>query len=432
MDMIITNSTPDLYYFEQLIAFLMSIKINSPKHINMVKVFLANYPKDLEEKLKKTFREVSFENNNLSMVDSRGFGTIIDRAFRVKECLKKYKENVLWLDTDIIIRGDLTKLLEVDSKQLKILYRKKNNERNRINAGVFNIGYSDITYNFISEWYERIKVNKKWGDGQLEFWRTFVKYLENIKLIDITLKYNSVGNFNDEYIVWHCKKGHFDRSKYQIEYKKYLQIARDYIEGIEMDKDYIILNSEITKKILESQTQIDLNKIMTKRHIPIVNIVSKYSDKSLPLLDVGAREGNLLKLLFKNDFKDLYGIDISNEAITKLKERGFNCSIEDAQKFDLKKKFGTIIISHVLEHCPEPAKVLNNIYDHLLDNGLLYVEVPRQPKIDMPTKAGHYLHYDELNDLISLFDINKWKLLYCLYERGEKKGVIKTLFKKLS
>jgi len=232
--MIITNSTPDKYYYNQLIAFLMSIKINSPKHLNLIIVFLANYPIDLELRLRKAFTEVTFENNPLKMKDSRGFALIIDRAFRVKECLNKYKEPVTWIDTDIIIRDDISELLNVGAKQLKILYRKGTPERVRINAGVFTIGYSVITHKFISDWYNKIKIGHKWGDGQLVFWRIFKKYMQKkqIKMIDLSLKFNSTGKFNDEYVIWHCKKGHFDREKYQVEYQDYLAKAKRYMKDI--------------------------------------------------------------------------------------------------------------------------------------------------------------------------------------------------------
>ena len=230
---IITNSTPDEYYFNQLIAFLMSIKINSPKHMELIKVFLSNYPKKLEMKLKIAFEEIEFKNNPLKMIDSRGFGVIVDRAIRVRECFDKYKDAVVWLDTDILIRGDLSEFLKIKPKQLKILYRKGSPEHVRINAGVFNIGYSKETYNFICDWYNRIKVNKRWGQGQLEFWRAYKKgYKKKIEMIELPLKYNSAGKFNDKYIIWHCKKGHFNRVKYQVEYQKYLSLAKIYVRGM--------------------------------------------------------------------------------------------------------------------------------------------------------------------------------------------------------
>lgn len=196
-------------------------------------------------------------------------------------------------------------------------------------------------------------------------------------------------------------------------------------------KKYAEDNTKITKRLLDTQNQSELNKIKVKRHIPIVKIVSKYADKNLPLLDIGSREGNLLKLLSRDGFKNLSGADISEHAIKLLKEKGFDGKVVDAQNFNLKKKFNTIILSHILEHCPNANKVLNNIYNHLVVDGILYVEVPRQPKIPMPTKAGHYHHYDELVEFLSLFDLSKWKLLYSMYIRGDNKGSIKTVFKKL-
>ena len=196
-------------------------------------------------------------------------------------------------------------------------------------------------------------------------------------------------------------------------------------------KDYIKINSKITKKLLDTQGQSEKNKIKVKRHMPILKIVSKYADKNLPLLDVGAREGNLLKLLSKDGFKNLSGVDISEDAVKLLKEKGFPGEVIDAQNFNLKKKFNTIILSHVLEHCPNANKVLTNIYNHLVIGGILYVEVPRQPKIPMPTKAGHYHHYDELIEFLSLFDLSKWQLLFSQYSRGDNKGRIKCVFKKL-
>jgi 2-polyprenyl-3-methyl-5-hydroxy-6-metoxy-1,4-benzoquinol methylase len=198
-----------------------------------------------------------------------------------------------------------------------------------------------------------------------------------------------------------------------------------------MVKEYIGVNNKITEKLLQAQTQSEKDKIKKKRHIPITNIVSKYANKSLPLLDIGAREGNLLKLLKENGFKILVGVDSSEEALKLLREKGFQGINIDAQNFDLKRKFNTVIMSHVLEHCPNGQKVVDNAYNHLEDNGILYVEVPRQPKIPMPTKAGHYYHYDELVEFLSLFDLKKWRLLFANYERGGNKGNIKAVFRKV-
>lgn len=198
-------------------------------------------------------------------------------------------------------------------------------------------------------------------------------------------------------------------------------------------KDYANANIKITKRLLDTQGKSEKTKIKMKRHTPIAKIVSKYANKNkdLPLLDVGSREGNLLKLLSENGFKNLCGVDISEDAIKLLRQKGFVGRVLDIQNFDLKRLFNTIILSHVLEHCPNAKRVLENIYKHAAEGAILYVEVPRQPKIPMPTKAGHYHHYDELTEFLDLFSRERWKLLYANYERGGNKGVIKTVFRRL-
>lgn len=231
--MIITNSTADDYYFEQLIAFITSIKLNSPKHLDKMIVFLANYPDKKEKSLKNAFPEITFENNKLKMIDERGFAMIIDRAYRVFSCLEKFKENVTWMDTDVIVRGDLSGLVNIKPKQFKILFRKGQPERIRINAGIFNIGYSQICCNFMKDWYQGCLLNKKWGNGQLELWRSYKRFSKKIELIDITKKFNSVGrHFEKEYIIWHCKMAHFDNPTYQEEYQVYLKEAKKIIDGV--------------------------------------------------------------------------------------------------------------------------------------------------------------------------------------------------------
>jgi len=226
--MIITNASSDDFYFNQLLVLLTSLKINSPNHI--IHVFLANYPKDKEKMLRKKFENFIFENRKLKMVDKRGFSFIQFRAQLIKECFEKYKESVAWIDTDVIVRKDLSEFLNVKPKQLKILYRGDNvPEKVKINAGIFNIGYSEETYNFICDWYERIKINAKWGMGQLEFWRTYKKYRDKIKLIKMDGKFNDLGGldrpnaFANDSVMWHCKKCHFDDPKFQKEFQYYLK-----------------------------------------------------------------------------------------------------------------------------------------------------------------------------------------------------------------
>lgn len=190
--------------------------------------------------------------------------------------------------------------------------------------------------------------------------------------------------------------------------------------------DYKEENIKKTEElILERMVTGNLAK---KRHENIANLVSKYANKNGSIFEIGVREGFLFDYLKEAGFNDLYGIDISPLAIKILHERGYKGHVADAQEgFNIYGKWDTIIISHCLEHVPEPNKVINNIYEALKINGILYIEVPIQPKEKVPTKWSHYYCFESYNELLSFFN-EKWNLIY-----NEKKPKnFKCIFEKVS
>lgn len=229
--MIITNSSPDTFYYDQLLVFLTSMSINSPKEV--VHVYLAKYPEDKINTLKKKFPSYIFDNRELKKIDDRGFSFILFRAELILECFSKYNDSVAWIDTDVIVRRDLNEFLSVTPQEFKILYRGDNKpDKVKINAGIFNIGCSIETHAFMLEWYERIQKNAKWGMGQLELWRAYKNHEDDVILCEMDEKYNDLGGsdrphaFSDESVMWHCKKAHFNHPKFQNEFKYYLDKGR--------------------------------------------------------------------------------------------------------------------------------------------------------------------------------------------------------------
>ena len=223
--------TSDKFYFDQLLAFLASLCINSPN--DNIHVFLANYSEQTVSKLKRSFGKFVFENRELKMIDDRGFSLILFRIELIKECFEKYKEPVAWIDTDVLVRGELDSFLEIEPQQLKILFRGDQNLRlgvdAPINAGIFNLGCSKETYEFVRDWYSGCIKNPVWGQGQKILWSTYEKHIKNIKLIKMSSKLNDIGGrdktnaFSSDSVMWHCKKNHFNNPKYQKEYQYYLK-----------------------------------------------------------------------------------------------------------------------------------------------------------------------------------------------------------------
>jgi len=106
---------------------------------------------------------------------------------------------------------------------------------------------------------------------------------------------------------------------------------------------------------------------LIKRFIPNENI---------KILDVGCASGGNLKSL--DPRHDLYGIDLSREAIKTAKERGLKkVFVADAENFPFKNnEFDLIICSDLLEHVKDDQIVLNEIYRVLKKDGKAIIGVP--------------------------------------------------------
>jgi SAM-dependent methyltransferase len=160
---------------------------------------------------------------------------------------------------------------------------------------------------------------------------------------------------------------------------------------------------------------------LVKRHTLITGWVSKYCNKKEPLIEVGSCEGYLFDHLKDAGFKNIYGIDISPDAIEKLKRRGYKGEVHDIHNEFVHDKYGTIITSHSLEHCHDPKKAIENMYNALKKGGRLLVVVPKQRKTKVPDQWGHWYHFESFEELISFFSNDKWKLVW---DRRPKTQVI--------
>jgi 2-polyprenyl-3-methyl-5-hydroxy-6-metoxy-1,4-benzoquinol methylase len=111
-----------------------------------------------------------------------------------------------------------------------------------------------------------------------------------------------------------------------------------------------------------------------------VRLFNKYRAKSLSksaVLDIGCGYGYLLKSF--NGAKEIYGTDISKEAVEMAKKQNpsFNVSVADILKpSKLNKKFDLILAINVIEHLTNPKLGVKNIKSLLNNNGLVIIHLP--------------------------------------------------------
>ncbi len=106
--------------------------------------------------------------------------------------------------------------------------------------------------------------------------------------------------------------------------------------------------------------------------------------KNSKVLEIGAGSSPHLKYI-KHKFDKYFFLENSNFAISFLKkkfrnDKKFQFKIYNGKNIPYKKNyFDRIIISHVLEHIPDPEIFLEEMMSKLKKNGILSISLPNDP-----------------------------------------------------
>lgn len=100
--------------------------------------------------------------------------------------------------------------------------------------------------------------------------------------------------------------------------------------------------------------------------------------------------------------KKVVAIDISEEAIGWATKYFMNDNVEFlvadlARKWPVQDKFDIITSFETMEHLKSPEKFLENIIEHLLPGGTLFLSVPNGP-LDLKNHSDNYNHIQHFND----------------------------------
>jgi 2-polyprenyl-3-methyl-5-hydroxy-6-metoxy-1,4-benzoquinol methylase len=174
-------------------------------------------------------------------------------------------------------------------------------------------------------------------------------------------------------------------------------------------------------------------------HCNIINNLGLHSD--VKILDIGCGRGTLRKYL---SFKNIYGVDISKEALKEAKKVYLNTVQVDLDKKPIPFKdnsFDIVVCLGVIEHIFNPLRLLQECHRALKKNGTLFLLAPnilsfrnilrmiikrRFPKTsidDIGYDGGHiaYFSHKDLAELVAKSGFRKYKFnLDC--------GKLKTFF----
>jgi 2-polyprenyl-3-methyl-5-hydroxy-6-metoxy-1,4-benzoquinol methylase len=119
------------------------------------------------------------------------------------------------------------------------------------------------------------------------------------------------------------------------------------------------------------------------------------SDKEAYILDLGCGEGFLLLWLKYLGYKNIFGIDISEENINIANSMGLNCvlfNVVNLKNFEPNKKFDLICAIDLLEHITKDRVIsfLSSVYEKLNEKGTLIIQTP-----NMGSFLGLHMRYSD-------------------------------------
>jgi ubiquinone/menaquinone biosynthesis C-methylase UbiE len=165
------------------------------------------------------------------------------------------------------------------------------------------------------------------------------------------------------------------------------------------------------KKVQTEMTDVNMSKheemwCHVKRFTEYIEWIESYIDKDMRVLDIGCRDGAFLSILReKTKAWKLYGIEISEMASVLASDKGikvYNIDAHDMSSLE-SNYFDVICMAHFLEHTHNPRKILDDVIRILKPRGVVFIEVPLEPKPDkVPTKWGHYHTFQRPQDLNNL------------------------------
>ena len=114
----------------------------------------------------------------------------------------------------------------------------------------------------------------------------------------------------------------------------------------------------------------------------IENYVKTYIKPGNAVIDVGCSTGNALELLTKYDYK-VTGVDISQVAVERCRERGFPAIVGDTTSISVESNsFLGLTCTDVLEHVPENliSRSIVEFCRVVHHDGLMFLQIAKMPE----------------------------------------------------
>jgi 2-polyprenyl-3-methyl-5-hydroxy-6-metoxy-1,4-benzoquinol methylase len=137
-------------------------------------------------------------------------------------------------------------------------------------------------------------------------------------------------------------------------------------------------------------------------------LARRYGRRGARLLEVGSGLGHLAGQL--SGWFEAYGMDLNHWAVRQSKKFTETASLQTASAQELpyaNGAFNVVIIKHIVEHLPDPAKAIREIGRVTETDGILILATPNLGSLLKPWKGDKWIGYQDPTH-ISLKQPEEW------------------------
>ncbi len=149
-------------------------------------------------------------------------------------------------------------------------------------------------------------------------------------------------------------------------------------------------------------------------------IIKSYCPEAKKILEIGCSTGHILYGLKQYGY-EIQGTDLSSRAC-QLAQEYYGVKVHDAEfpPPESQDSFDVIIMSHLIEHVPEPKAFITKATKFLKPNGILIISTPNSKSLGFRIFRGHY---PVINPPFHLNFFNKKTLSFLTADRYQIKEV---------
>jgi 2-polyprenyl-3-methyl-5-hydroxy-6-metoxy-1,4-benzoquinol methylase len=196
---------------------------------------------------------------------------------------------------------------------------------------------------------------------------------------------------------------HVFSTKKEFQYDECLNCGSVFLSNIPIDSSFY-------KKYYDTKYRTVDRGVIFKLGMILVSLANKTKIKTIQkniqtkspitLLDIGSGHGDFIAQLNHSQFTPS-GIEIEKDLVQEAKHKGITMYHGDFLDYDFKnKKLDCITLWHVIEHIPNPQKLLRKIHKLLKKDGIFIFSTPSTHSLGFQFGKENWFHLEAPRHII--------------------------------